>query len=425
MGDDNTLKLSDFNDTETVKVKVMKELYAKAMYVTEEDGVMVIVQKRKDYDCNGVEVMQQTNMGVSEYLQYLFKPQLQNVSRRSTVETDPAYNIFYDFTPTYNWDSEMQPILDLFLGTQMTYDPGSDELIALNDEDDVTFGDVFFGLYDEGSILKEGSEPMTGSEAAKRNKTRLNEISLSIDGITYLQFVLSPEMLKIMSADYTVEGHKPDDWSNADWIREMDNLFAVGDILITAENPKMKNLDFYNLDNSTIELICNKVKSSYILQSKMALPLVNAGINNDDVNTASLTETNTLMTYIINYEWNDGINEAYEAVMDTFYNKMDAFKAMKNNYYDIVNIDGNPYLVFFEEEEKINTVCKIRIDNGASYDASDNSFLTEDGSTKLNAVKSYAEYNLMIEALKKSGNSQFYGATSEIVSRANNLEVTE
>ena len=425
MGDDNTLKLSDFNDTETVKVKVMKELYAKAMYVTEEDGVMVIVQKRKDYDCNGVEVMQQTNMGVSEYLQYLFKPQLQNVSRRSTVETDPAYNIFYDFTPTYNWDSEMQPILNLFLGTQMTYDSGSDELIALNDEDDVTFGDVFFGLYDEGSILKEGSEPMTGSEAAKRNKTRLNEISLSIDGITYLQFVLSPEMLKIMSADYTVEGHKPDDWSNTDWIREMDNLFAVGDILITAENPKMKNLDFYNLDNSTIELICNKVKSSYILQSKMALPLVNAGINNDDVNTASLTETNTLMTYIINYEWNDGINEAYEAVMDTFYNKMDAFKAMKNNYYDIVNIDGNPYLVFFEEEEKINTVCKIRIDNGASYDASDNSFLTEDGSTKLNAVKSYAEYNLMIEALKKSGNSQFYGATSEIVSRANNLEVTE
>ena len=425
MGDDNTLKLSDFNDTETVKVKVMKELYADAIYVTEEDEMMVIIQKRKDYDCNGVEVMQHTNMGVSEYLQYLFKPQLQNVSRRSTTEGTPGYDIFYQFTATYNWDLEMKPILDLFLGTQMTYDSVEDKLVHLNDEDDVTFGDVFFGLYDEGSILKEGAEPMTGAEAALRNVTRLGEISSSIDGITYLQFILSPEMLKIMTAEYVVEGHAPENWNNQDWIREMANLYDVAEILITPEKPKMNNIDFYGLDNSVVELICNKVKASYMLQSKMAQPLVSAGINNTDVDTSALTGTSTLMTYIVNYEWNNGINEAYAAVMDTFYTKIDSFKAMKENHVDIIAEGGYGYLAFYADADLTELVCKVRTDDGASFDANGDPFLTEDGSTKINAVKSYAEYNLMIEALKKSGNPSFSGATARVAERANALVIEE
>ena len=422
MGDDDKLKLSDFNDTETVKVKVMKELYADAIWVTEIDDVMNIVEKRKDYDCNGIEVMQHTNMGVSEYLQYLFKPQLQNVSRRSTVDTDPGYNIYYDFTPTYNWDSEMQPILSMFLGTQSTYDAGTNELVPLTDEDDVTFGDVFFGLYAEGSKLKETSEPMTGAEAAKRNLTRLDEIKANIDGITYLQFVLAPEMVKIMSSEYMVDGHNPDDWSNSDWIREMNNLNDVAHILISDTNPKMADIDFYSLDNSVIGDIIDNVRSSYVLQSKMANPLVNAGINYEDVDTSATTGTATLMTYIVNYEWNDGVNEAYEALMNTFYTKMDAFKAMKDANFDIIEESSEMYLAFFADSTLSLVVCKVRISDGTSFDGDNNPFLTEDASTPLNAVQSYSEYNLMISALKKSGNTQFYGAAARVEERANNLQ---
>ena len=410
MGDDDKLKLSDFNDTETVKVKVMRELYSDCYRTTGDEHTLMI----KEYSD---EFVQQTNIGVSEYLQYMFKPQLQNVSRRSTIETDPAYNIYYEFTDTYNWDLEMNPILNLFLGTQMPYDTTTEELIPLQDEDDITFGDVFFGLYAEGSKLKEESLPMSGKEAATRNKTRLNEIKDYIDGITYLQFILSPEMKKIMSEDYMVENHTPDDWDNDSWIREMTSLSELADTLITEDNPKMQNIDFYSLEDSTIELICSKVKASYVLQSKMAKPLVNAGINYDDVDTSSLTGSSTLMDYILNYEWTNGINEAYEAVMDTFYAKLDAFRAMKDKNYENTGL----MLTFYSDTEHTNVLVVIDGNEGTVVDADNNQFLTEDVSTTMNAIKSYAEYNLMITAIEKSGDGILGLAKPKLVERANNL----
>lgn len=411
--DKTTIKISEFSDTKGVKVKVVKSLYSDAYFVRDD----VIEPRVKDY---GGGFYQETNVGVSEYLQYMFKPQLRDVSKR----TDPVIE-YFEFTNTFDWDKEMEPIMALFLATQMEYNSTTHELVELTDETELEFGDIFFGLYESGSTVHEGGEAMDGLEASIRNKRRITGIKEKIDGISYLQYILATEMVKIMDKDHMVEGHKPYDWDNETWIKETTILDEIAQVLITEDRPKMDKIDFYTITDSEIDVICNNTPKSYLLQSKMAKSFVNAGINNEDVTSASsLTGEKDLMTYILEYEWNNetNVNEAYEALITTLREKKNAFKAMKNNYYQKVG-DPATEFNFYKEEELINIIVSIGID-GSVVDEDDNDFLTEDVSNIINAIRTYSEYTLMVSALKDSENPEFTTLATILTSRANTMVYT-
>jgi len=412
--DKTTIKISEFSDTAGVKVRVVKSLYQDAYFVRDDITPELRV---KDY---GGGFYQQTNVGVSEYLQYMFKPQLRDVSKR----TDPVVE-YFEFTNTYDWDSEMEPIMDLFLATQMEYDSTTHELIELTDETELEFGDIFFGLYESGSSVHDGGPTMDGLEASIRNKRRITGIKEKIDGNSYLQFILATEMVKIMDKNHMVEGHKPYDWDNDTWILETTILDEIAQVLITESRPKMDNIDFYSITDDEIDVICDNTPKSYLLQSKMAKSFVNTGINNDSVTSVStLTGEKDLMTYILEYSWNDTthINEAYEALIETLREKKDSFKSMKNNYYQKV---GDPVseFNFYKEEELTNVIVSIRID-GSVTDEHGDAFLTEDVSTIINAVKTYSEYTLMVSALRDSENAEFVVLSTALTTKANSMVYT-
>ena len=381
----DTVKISDFSDTEGVKVKVIRALYAESYYVRTDVTPMVIQLKIKTINDS---FYQKTNIGVSEYLQYMFKPQLRNVSEREDHTT-------FTFTETYNWDKEIPVVMELFLATQMGFDTTTHELIPLTDESELTFGEVYFGLYEEGNKISEESEEMTGLEASIRNKRRLTGIRNSIDGISYLQFVLASEIYKIMNPVHTVEGHTPFDWDNDTWISETIVLDEIGEILIKEDNPKMKDISFYNLEQADIDFICEKAPTSYLLQSKMASSFVDAGINSTQITSVStLTGEKKLMAYILEYEWNNGKNEAYEALMNTLSSKRDELKKMRTAEY--VYDDVNYTCKFVSGEDEIVIINGL---TGLVTDKNGDPFLTDNVDTKLNAVSTYSEYAMMYKSL--------------------------
>ena len=408
--ENETLKLSDFNDTNEVEVRVIKAFSYQAYTHTydgdydQDEAVMV----SKVYPC-GLE--QATNIGVSEYLQYSFKPQFRDLSKR-TIDGVVSYFVY---EPDYNWDIEMGPIMDTFLVTQSTYDDVNRVLVEKNNDDVVEMSDeVFFGLYNKTQL------PGLGKEAELRNKAILHAASENIDNISFLQFILSNEFEKIMTKEYMSSENRPNLWSNDTWIRETSVLCIIADELITEDNPKMEGLDFYKLPDDTVDLICEKTPQSYLLQSKMAKPFVDAGINGTDVTSVKSligTET-TLMQYIIDYEWSDGENKAYKVLLETLNSKKESFKSMKNNLY------GPKYessiLVGYEFYAEDNTTVLVNISiNGEVTDGNGNQFLTEDVSTKINAVQTYTEYVLMIDALKKSETPEFVILAGKVAERAN------
>ncbi|MBP5445549.1 MAG: hypothetical protein J6Y28_05180 [Acholeplasmatales bacterium] len=406
MGEDTTIVLNNFTDTETVKAKVVKSLYAKAIFRYVEDGVEKTTQKVKVYSDT---FSQDTNVGVSEYLQYLFKPQLRDVSRRSTVETDPLYNIYYDFTETYNWDEEMEPIMNMFLITRMKYNSETEELEHIDDNTEIRFGDISFGLYDNGSTIEVDGivHVMDGKEASIRNKERMtgikNNIVVEEIGISYLQYILVPEMEKLMNESYTVENHKPGDWNNDDWERETNALDEVAALLMTEDNPKMSNLDFYAITDEQIDVICEKTAKSYLLQSKMAKSLVNAGINSTEITSvSSLTGEKDLMTYILEFEWVSGRNEAYDAIMDSLSSRRTELRDMKTATYEIDYINNK--CTFSTIVEPVHEIVSIDGEGKISANGVD-SFLTDSMDGKINAVKTYAEYSMMYKSLKENADN--------------------
>lgn len=423
MGSEQTIKLSDINvsgdDAET-KVSVIKALYADAYYV--RDGIDPLLKTKK----YSFDFSQKTNSGVSEYIQYVFKPELRKVSKDG--------DNYFEFTDKYDWDTEMQSIMEMFLNSEADYDIVENKLIPLTDDQTIKIRDVFFGLYNLESKQKDGITPMDPKESSYRNKTRINEITEKIDGITYLQFILRPEMKKIMcnnianpdSYEYYVEGHKPEDWDNSDWIREMGALNDIAQKLITETNPNMAGIDFYSLEKTDIETICNATKSSYLLQSKMAKSLVDAGINDTSVTTvSSLTGTKTLMKYILEYDWNTTIseNEAYGVVMDSLYEKFDELKALKNSWYDY-DIPSK-ISQFYKEEGKINVLVIIDGNTGSVTDKDNNSILTDNVSTELSAVRTYSEYCLMVSALNSSSDSILGATAASVAVRGNTFVYSE
>ena len=384
--DKTSVKISDFSDTSGVKVKVIRSLYDTAIcHTTHQPKVKIITD----------DFFQQTNIGVSEYLQYMFKPQLRGVSERDD-------HTYFNFTTTYNWDKESPAIMELFLTTQMEYDSTTHELIDLTDDYEIKFDDVFFGLYEGGNKIHEDAAEMDDYEASIRNKRRLTKMKDSIDGITYLQFVLASEMVKIMNSSHMVEGHTPYDWDNETWCKETESLDRIAQILIKEDNPKMKNISFYDLASEDIDAICEETPKSYILQSKMTQAFIDAGINSSEITSVNtLTGEKDLMTYILEYEWNDGINEAYEAIMTTLNEKRDVLKEMKNATYDYDLV--NYTCTFFNESNE--PIVIIDGNTGLITTDGTNPFLTDNVDTEINAVKTYAEYAMMYKSLKENADA--------------------
>jgi len=403
--DNDIIKISEFSDTEGAKVKVVKALSEDAIYeYSDTEGYHEVLKKRVYSDI----FSQQSNIGVSEYLQYMFKPQFRDLSK-TTVSGDTKY---YTFTDTYNWDYELELIMNVYLTTQMKYNDGA--LVELDDNDEVEFNDeVNFKLLDATQTTSG-----TGLEASLRNKAVLNAISLNISDNTYLQFVLASEMKRMMNG--YVEGYEKyiakdptsisgneTGWTNSEWLNETNILNELAQSLITEASPKMEGFSFYDLSNEQIDNICELTPSSYLLQSKMAKPFVDAGINNSDITTvSSLTGPMDLMEYIILHEWNDGKNEAYATVMNTLSEKRTGLKSIKSDdAYDIATITYNHYqLNFYEDETKANKLVIIDINDGvvSITDGAGVDYLTNDVSSELNAVRTYAEYSLLVSALRES-----------------------
>ncbi|MCR5307906.1 MAG: hypothetical protein K6E24_02805 [bacterium] len=397
----DTVKLSEFSETEGTKAKVVKSLSNESYYYRNDgENPMVIVLKVKVYSTT---FSQRTNIGVSEYLQYMFKPNFRDLSKNGVA---PDYR-YFEYTDTYNWDNEFVKIMNVFLTTQMKYE--DEHLRDIYDNEEITFeDDVTFRL-----LNAEDTASHTNKEAAERNKAVLDAISENISENTYLQYVLAPEMKKMMlngrkPGDYdyeelakyiskdptTISGNETG-WTNSEWVNETDLLNQMAQLLITEESPKMEGIDFYQLDQTTVELICDITPQSYLLQSKMAKPFIDAGINNSAITSVeSLIGTEiSLMEYIVKYEWNDGKNEAYEAVMETLNAKREELKQMKNASYDVVGLNCK----FFDSVN--NTIVEISSETGLVTDKNGNAFLTDSVDTKLDAIKTYAEYAMMHKSL--------------------------
>ena len=293
--DDNAvIKLKDFSNTEETKVAVVRSLYADSGKVRE----------------NG----QKSNIGVSEYIQYLFKPELRDVSRRSQDSTDPKYEIFYKYDTdpkwnTFNWDGEIEKIIELFISTQASYDSVNNVLVQKNDNDTIKISEVYFGLYGTDSKQLDSDDLMTGLEAELRNKARITKIKTSIDGGDYLQFTIAPDIKNMMSQTYYKDGCLPENWNNDDWVREITALDNVVDVLITNTNPKMENIQYSSLTDEQKTAIGSKVASSYLLQSKMSDTIYTA-IEPIIGHDAADTKIRTAVTA----DWVDGKNTAFEAL---------------------------------------------------------------------------------------------------------------
>ena len=398
----DTVKLSEFSETEGTKAKVVKSLSNESYYYRNDgENPMVIVLKVKVYSTT---FSQHTNIGVSEYLQYMFKPNFRDLSKNGVA---PDYR-YFEYTETYNWDLEFVKIMNVFLTTQMKYE--DEHLRDIDDNEEITFeDDVTFRL-----LNAEDTASNTNREAALRNKAVLDSISENISENTYLQYVLAPEMKKMMlngrkPGDYdyeelakyiskdptTISGNETG-WTNSEWVNETDLLNQMAQLLITEESPKMEGIDFYQLDQTTVELICDITPQSYLLQSKMAKPFIDAGINNSAITSVeSLIGTEiSLMEYIVKYEWNDGKNEAYEAVMETLNTKREELKQMKSAEY---TIDIPNQICKFVNGEEV--IVEISIETGLVTDKNGNAFLTDSVDTKLDAIKTYAEYAMMHKSL--------------------------
>lgn len=291
--DDEKIKLEDFSNTEVTKVSVVRALYA-------DSG--------KEY--KGMT----TNIGVSEYIQYLFKPELRDVSRRSQDPENPDdYNVFYmyDTDPewtTFNWDSEIEKIIELFIATQAKYDSVNNVLVPKTDEGTVTISEVYFGLYDTTSQTLDKEGLMTGKEAELRNEDRIAKIKNSIDGGSYLQFTISPDIKKMMSSMFYVTGHLPEDyWDNSDWVREMTALNNVVVSLCTEANPKMENIQYSSLTTEQKTAIGENIASSYLLQSKMSDTIY------DKLGAAAYDN----IIDALNAPWVDGKNTAFESLWNS------------------------------------------------------------------------------------------------------------
>lgn len=423
MGDDSTLKLSDFNDVDEVEVKVIKELYQDAYRVSEINGMMIFELKRKDYSNN---YKQHTNIGVSEYLQYIFKPNFRDLSKNGDNYFD------YDLEEAYDWDHELEHIMNVFLTTQMVYDNTTGTLRDLDDEESVSFEDeVNFRL------LSSSQCTYGAKEAAERNKATLTSIKNNISYVDsynssiihpniYLQYVLAPEMKRLMNSEYIAKdptngSGNATGWSNDEWINEMTYLDELAQALINEDHPKMEGLSFYDLEQDKIDAICSITPKSYLLQSKMSKPLVDAGINCTAISSAStLTGEDNLMTYIINYEWSNGKNEAYEAVMDTLDSKIDGLKSMKNGEYVLSSTkcqfnddNGNPIVILDPNTGMVTDGTGV------------NPYLNDNVDTKIDAVKTYSEYALMVEALRDSGDFVLNSAANKVADRGNAFEYQE
>ena len=287
--DDNAvIKLKDFSDTTETKVSVVRSLY-------ENSG------KEK----NG----KHTNIGVSEYIQYLFKPELRDVSRRSQDPDNPKYNEFYMSDTdkkweSFNWDMEVEKIIELFISTQASYDSVNNKLVPKTNDDTIKISEVYFGLYDTTSETLDKKDLMTAKEAVLRNKSRISNIKDSIDGGDYLQYTLVPNIKDMMSAQFFVEDHLPEDWDNSDWVREMSAFNNTVDCLISESNPKMENITYASLTDEQKATIGENIASSYLLQSKMS----------DTIFTllGGTPEANNKIRTALDAPWVDGKNTAFE-----------------------------------------------------------------------------------------------------------------
>jgi len=423
MGDDDTLKLSDFSDVAEVKVIVIKELYNDATRIYEdEDGIIHSEQKRKEYSNT---YMQHTNIGVSEYLQYIFKPNFRDLSKNGENYFD------YNLETAYDWDHELEHIMNVFLATQMVYVDSTHPLRELTDEENVSFEEeVNFRLL-SASQCTGGAK-----EAAERNKATLNAVKENIaykDSYdpsivypnVYLQYVLAPEMKRLMNAEYMAKDPtngtgNGTGWTNEEWINEMKYLDILAQDLISEDSPKMEGISFYNLDQEVVNSICDITPKSYLLQSKISKPLVDAGINSTDITSvSSLTGTSDLMNYIINFDWSDGENKAYAVVMDALRDKLDGLKAMKSGAYTLTGMEAK----FLDSDNNILVV--INASTGEVVDGEGNPYLTDNVSTALNAVKTYSEYTLMVEALKASEDTLLSTAAGKVAERGSGFVYSE
>ena len=149
--------------------------------------------------------------------------------------------------------------------------------------------------------------------------------------------------------------------------------------------------------------------------------LSSVGINSEDIiSVNTLTGEKSLMKYIVDYEWVDGKNLAYEAVMETLKTKMDGLKSMKNGNYT----PALPDVKFLDEEN--NVIVKINVSTGEVTDAADNPYLEDDVSNEINAVKTYSEYALMVEALKTiTDDPNLVQASSKVAERGNTFRYGE
>lgn len=288
--DDAVIKLKDFSNTEETKVSVVRSLY-------ENSG-----KERNS---------RTTNIGVSEYIQYLFKPELRDVSRRSQDPADEKYNEFYlyDVDPTwetFNWDMEVKKIIELFISTQASYDSVNEELVPKTNNDTIKISEVYFGLYDTTSETLDKDGLMTAKEAVLRNKARISNIKDSIDNGNYLQFTVSPNIKDMMSQQFYVADHLPEYWDNSDWAREMSAFNNVVDCLISEANPKMENITYASLTDPQKATIGENIASSYLLQSKMS----------DTVFTllGSTPEADAKIRSALEATWVDGKNTAFETL---------------------------------------------------------------------------------------------------------------
>ena len=293
----NAINLNALSESEETYAGVVRSLSAQAKYRDTE------TVKVKHYS---TDFTQSTNIGVSAYLQYIFKPNFKDLSTKGGNS--------YTFTDTYNWDYELGKIMNVFLITKANYVGGA--LVELEDSEKVKFEqEVNFRLL--GAIDCGGN----GEEAAIKNLAIIEAIKDGIDNNTYLQYVLAPEMKKMMSQtkdssnNYIYIGKDPSvttgnntGWTNDEWNTEITCLAnaAKGTDtvpgLITSDNPKMEGINLASLTDDQVDLIGNNVSTSYLLQSKMADSLEAAGMPRADIRDK------------VEAEWVDGRNQEYEAL---------------------------------------------------------------------------------------------------------------
>lgn len=373
----SSINLASLADVSSVKVKTIKSLIV-------ENGLVGSADRN-----NG-----KTNVGKSLYIQYVFKPELRTLSKRTIDGKE------FEFTSGYSWDEEMTGIINLLIEVNTPFDSDGVKQ-SLSDESTLVFDEIDFNL-------AKAVGDVTGKQASAKNKNSIKAIAEAINNNTYLQFTVA-EAISAMK-DINFAPYKDAyDWTNDDWNREMAALSSIADGFMTESNPDFSApISFKTIttdyDISDVNLLFANVSKSYILQSKLGASLINIGANSSN-NVAALTGGQDIINYAISKGITDGDNEYYAHIMAALGSKLGLISSMTTaiNYIDD-SVIGE--LSFCSDSSLANKVLTINILTGDVTLGDGSSFYTYPvPTTDLEKVTDCVEKGIMKQILSATGDS--------------------